>query len=231
VHIDGLTAAQILGLPGTFVGASSFGATAPVSVTNGATIFLFDNTGAAVTITLGSVSAKAGVWTGGTTGDTNLDLVLNTDEETSAGATPVSITINKLIAGKIYTAQIFSINDVAGSLRQINESSQGDPADVSASFLMGDNVYVLGTFIATNTTLVIDQNEADGHGYMSAVIVRSLAPPPAIQWSGSNLQVSWLYGTLLEATNITGPWTTNIATSPYTVAPVGPMKFYRVQVP
>jgi hypothetical protein len=37
-------------------------------------------------------------------------------------------------------------------------------------------------------------------------------------------------GTLLEADQITGPWTTNIANSPYTVQPTAPMKFYRVIV-
>jgi hypothetical protein len=48
--------------------------------------------------------------------------------------------------------------------------------------------------------------------------------------SGPNLQLTWANGTLLEANAVTGPWTTNNATSPYLVAPVG-TKFYRVRGP
>jgi len=53
----------------------------------------------------------------------------------------------------------------------------------------------------------------------------TISPP-----SGGNVQVSWTAGTLMEATNVTGPWTTNTATSPYTVPIIAPQKFYRVQL-
>jgi len=49
--------------------------------------------------------------------------------------------------------------------------------------------------------------------------------------SGLSLQLTWSNGTLLEANAVTGPWTTNSATSPYLVAPAGNQRFYRVQVP
>jgi len=49
--------------------------------------------------------------------------------------------------------------------------------------------------------------------------------------SGNNVLVTWPTGTLLEATNITGPWSTNTATSPYMAPLDSPQKFYRVQVP
>jgi len=51
-----------------------------------------------------------------------------------------------------------------------------------------------------------------------------------IQRSGANVIVTWPRGTLLEANQLTGPWTTNTATSPYTTSPTSSMKFYRVQV-
>jgi hypothetical protein len=62
------------------------------------------------------------------------------------------------------------------------------------------------------------------------------APPPVtlgFQFSGSNLQLTWSQGTLLEAANVTGPWATNnVATPPsFIVSPTGAGKFYRVQVP
>jgi hypothetical protein len=51
-----------------------------------------------------------------------------------------------------------------------------------------------------------------------------------IQRVGANLQLSWPSGTLLEADAITGPYTTNNATSPYTFAPAATKKFFRVKV-
>jgi hypothetical protein len=229
VVINGLTAAQILGLPGAFAGATSFGGTAVVMVTNGVTIFIFDTT-ASASLSGGFGGNKTGVYAGGSTGDTNLDLVLSIDEEDSS---PAIITLNNLTAGNLYSAQLFAINDTAGSLRQISFASSTDPADVSGAFQMGDNVYVLGTFIATGSTQAIAQNEADGHGYMSCVIVRHLLVPPSpiIQKSGSNLQVNWQIGSLLQATNLTGPWLTNTDPAPITIAPAAPRQFFRVQVP
>lgn len=60
-------------------------------------------------------------------------------------------------------------------------------------------------------------------------------PPPEVYVGLTNngggiFQLSWPQGTLLEATNLLGPWTTNIATSPLFITnPVG-NKFFRVQV-
>jgi hypothetical protein len=52
----------------------------------------------------------------------------------------------------------------------------------------------------------------------------------AIQQVGANVQLSWSQGALLEASEVTGPYTTNGAASPYTVAPSAARKFFRVQV-
>ena len=63
----------------------------------------------------------------------------------------------------------------------------------------------------------------------------STTPDPivvSIQNAGSNLQLTWPVGSLLESTNVTGPWTTNLtATSPYTVTNSGVgNKFFKVLV-
>jgi len=55
-------------------------------------------------------------------------------------------------------------------------------------------------------------------------------PPLVIQKVGANLQLAWPQGTLLEATNVAGPYVTNNATSPYTFTPTEAMKFFRVKV-
>ena len=52
----------------------------------------------------------------------------------------------------------------------------------------------------------------------------------SIQQAATNVVLSWPQGTLLSATNITGPWTTNSATSPYTNPSISPQQFYRTLV-
>jgi len=50
-------------------------------------------------------------------------------------------------------------------VRQGNFTAATDPADLSASFQMGDNVYVVGTFTATAATQVINIGQYGG-GYI-----------------------------------------------------------------
>ena len=50
--------------------------------------------------------------------------------------------------------------------------------------------------------------------------------------AGGQVKVTWpAGGTLLQAPTVTGPWTTNVATSPYTFTPTGAQKFFRTQTP
>ena len=52
------------------------------------------------------------------------------------------------------------------------------------------------------------------------------------QLSGANLTLTWPgNGSLLEATNLAGPWTTHSATSPATVTPGQPQQFFRIRSP
>jgi hypothetical protein len=226
ITINGLTASQILGgTPGTFFEAETFGGTA-LSVTNGTNVFVFDNTGAAASSSV-SGTAFTSVYTGPSTGDTNLDAILNADIE--AGSTLV--TLNNLTVGTKYSAQLIALNDVAGVTRQANWSDANNAADVSQTFTMGGNVYAVGTFTATNTTAVISENCANNNGYLSAVIVRTVPPSPmiSIQKMGSSVQVTYTNGILEQATSVKGPWTTNNAASPYTFTPNGTSLFFRVQ--
>jgi hypothetical protein len=222
-----LTTAQILGLPGAYVEATSFGAGSIKTATNGATVFTFDNTSANAALT-SITRAITGAYTGTSTGDTNFDSILGTEDEVYS---PSTLTLNKLTSGQYYTVQVFGLNDTAGASRQGNYSIPTDPADVSASFSLGDNVYVVGTFQATGATQAISLGMAGGGVYVAAVIVRNIAPSPTITWSGSNLQVAWPSGTLLQATSLFGPWTTNHSSSPLTVVPTAPTMFYRTQIP
>ena len=91
------------------------------------------------------------------------------------------------------------------------------------------NTLYPANFPATWTTQV-----GSGASTGSGSIAVGVTPPPEVtmffNFSGSSLELSWSQGTLLEATNVTGPWTTNTATSPFTVSPTEARKFYRVQV-
>jgi len=49
--------------------------------------------------------------------------------------------------------------------------------------------------------------------------------------SGANEVLTWGYGTLLESTSLTGPWTPVSGNSPKTVSPTGGTHFYRLQLP
>jgi hypothetical protein len=229
VAINGLTSAQILGLPGTFLEAETFGAAVPLSVTNGATVFLFDNTQSAVSIN-GSVKNWIEAYTGPSTGDANLDTILGTDNENNGFG--ITITLNNLTVGQRYSVQLIALNDIAASSRQASFSNAGDAADVSSAFTAGQNVYVTGIFTATNTIQTIIENQADGHGYTTAAIVRIAPSTPTLsiqRISPTSLQVNYANGILLQSTNVTGPWTTNSAASPYIFTPTGPKVFFKAQ--
>jgi hypothetical protein len=49
------------------------------------------------------------------------------------------------------------------------------------------------------------------------------------QTGGSNPVLTWAAGSLLQATNISGPWATNPVVSPYTVIPTNAQMYYRVR--
>jgi hypothetical protein len=57
----------------------------------------------------------------------------------------------------------------------------------------------------------------------------TVAPNLSINRSGGNVIVTWPYGPLYQADNVTGPWSavSGNPSSPYTNNPTGPRKFYR----
>ncbi len=83
----------------------------------------------------------------------------------------------------------------------------------------------VGTLARASGTLLLD----------NIVVVQPAGQAPVtlqMQNVGAALQLSWSSGTLLEATNVFGPWTTNAgATSSFTVMPTESQKFFRVQLP
>lgn len=237
VSINGLTAAQILnGVPGVYFEACGLGG--GLTVTVGGTSYVFDSSGSSCSIAPTAGNDDWGSWNtswgfGGDTGNANLNYVLG---HFWYDGGVHNITIHNLTPGTQYSAQLFASDDRQDSppenIRQSNYQDPANSLDVSATFAMGNNVYVIGTFTATSTDMTIQQNLlTGGSGNINAVVIRTLPLTVDLQPSGSNLQLNWSYGTLLEATNVAGPWIINNATSPYTVTPTEPQKFYRVQTP
>jgi hypothetical protein len=73
-------------------------------------------------------------------------------------------------------------------------------------------------------------NVAQNAGFQNyGAVVSSLVEITA-QQIGGKLVLTWPSGTLLQAPAITGPWTTNNASSPYTNNLSGPQEYYRVRV-
>jgi hypothetical protein len=69
---------------------------------------------------------------------------------------------------------------------------------------------------------------AAGYGHSLAIVVQP--PTLSIACSGANAVLTWNNGTLLSATNVTGPYTPvpGNPSSPYTVTPTGLRQFFRV---
>ena len=185
VPFNGLGADKILtNPPGAFFGAAAFGNTAyQVTLGNGH-ILSFTTDGSVATATgVGTSTGAYPAGTGLTTSNANFDAVLN---RFSYDGGPKTITLNNLTAGEQYSVQFFALDNrsLGGgeSNRLANFQDPADDGDISTTFKMGDNVYVVGTFTAANTTESIQMNLPTGNaGSINAVVVRALSYTPPTQ--------------------------------------------------
>jgi hypothetical protein len=186
VPFDGLNADQILtnvsgGATG-IVGAEVFGNTPlPVTLSSGRTI-QFKNDGVLATTTgFGPAAVAYPAGTTNTTGNANFDAVLNQFRYDGGSHT---ITINNLIPGEQYAVQLFALDDRGGAISdRLTSFQDGDDTaistEVSATYRMGDNAYIIGTFYASNTTETILQNlPTGGNGNINALVLRALSFTP-----------------------------------------------------
>jgi len=230
------TADATLNQFGTIVGAASFAVSAPtVTLSNGTNIvFKTDNSVASCT----GAGAGTGAFTGNT-GNANFNTVLNGFNYDNG---PKTITLNNLVVGQTYSVQLFALddrNDVSQEiLRPASFQQPNSPSDVSATFLMGSNDCITGIFVAppngTNTTVNVNIQEnllTGGYGNINALVIRALPSLllNCVAMPGGQLQLQWAQGTLLEATNLSGPWLTNATVSPFYLTPTGTQEYFRVQ--
>lgn len=222
VAFASLNAGQILtNLAGNLAGAAMFGGAGPVTVNMGGGYpkFQFSRDGSVATVGGGTTT---GALSPVTTGDANLNAVLN---GFSFDGGPKTITLSNLVVGQQYSVQLFALDNRAGSGgRQASFQDPADAADVSATILMGDNKYVVGTFTATSTTQQIQENLPTGNaGNMNALVLRAIGwnPPPYIALQptdrGSYAGLSVTFSTLGGgAPAVAYQWMAGPAGGPYT---------------
>jgi hypothetical protein len=190
------------------------------------------------------VFAGAGVWaslSGGNgygtgantnlTGNADFNACLNDAYTNNATHT---ITMSGLKVGQQYQVQLFGLDDrngltPAGSSRLVSWQDPADATDLGEIFAMADNVYMLGTFTATNTVMTIRQNMLDNtNGNFNCLVLRAVGwnPPPyftrqpvdGVAYIGGSLALSGLAAgdSTVPSPTITYQWAAGPAGGPYT---------------
>jgi hypothetical protein len=146
-----------------------------------------------------------------------------------SGFTPgINYTVSFLAAERQHNAQSWNVSVNGVVIASFN------PGSSATSYMP-----YMATFTATaatQTVAFVGTDLAGGDNTVFIDSVRITAPPIVppvnmnLQPAGSHLVLSWPQGVLLYAPHATGPWTTNNATSPYTIQPDQPQMFYRVLV-
>jgi len=186
----GMTAGQILtNVSGSYVEAAAFFFDSCPVVFAGNEQFTFRSDASSVSLVLPPYYANifetnaiygSGALGTHTTADTNFDFALNQYYD---GGGSNLISLHNLIIGQQYSVQLFGLDNRGGgdSADQVDYADANDAADSSAPYLMGNNVYLLGTFTATNKNQTIQENLLDnGFGNINAVVVRALSYTPAV---------------------------------------------------
>ena len=238
------TPERTLSLPGDVVYAASFGGQSNgvdyvLTLTNGTQFDWTYNANATVT---GNGVNGNGNFSG--SGNAVFDAVMSLY---SYDGGPKIITVSKLTAGVHYAVQLFALDDRGGTISQ-RQGYFADPVvqtDRSATFQMGDNVYVVGTFLAASNTqniiLELPGNASGGDvgaGSMTALVLR-VAPPPSPTLSIVNnhdgtITVTWDQtpnAHLQSASSLSVTWTDLGTSGSVTVPMSGDQQFFRAVIP
>ena len=185
--------------------------------------------------------------------ETGVSMTVGTSESWNWTSTPVIPLLDSAITARSalpfsftlpngrYNIVVFSCNGTesltanGGALITLAGVTQTALPTQDTNFALGDNYVVFSNVSVTNASLSGTIAPADGKSYgsLNGAQVQYLGPSVTMgltSVAGGKLQLQWSQGTLLEATNLMGPWTTNTAASPYTITPDGPQKFYRIRI-
>jgi hypothetical protein len=167
-------------------------------------------------IVMSGVLVGSGV---GCLGTNSVTVSTNGGYETTYNVTNPAASLTIISTGRVYLHQ----NDIFGhvtingtnlpagtyTIAQLNHSY---PANFPGTWTQQSG----SSFSATNATA-------------SITIPSTGTPGLSFGGSGSNLQLTYTNGVLLQATNLLGPWVTNTALSPVTIVTTNPAMFFQVK--
>jgi len=174
-----------------------------------------------------------------------------------ASATGLNLTSSSLgkatatwTAGAGSSGSVVIAHPVTINTRQPVDSTTDYSGTANADFTLGENLGAsnIVVYAGTGTSVpvvnlpfsqsyftVYSYKNVGGTNYYNLVnpATGSINAGPisiSIVKTPGGVQVTWPQGTLLEASSVTGPWTTNLATSPLVIPNPTGTKFYRVQM-
>jgi len=108
--------------------------------------------------------------------------------------------------------------DAFGNTWHLGNDAAGDPGRTFNGMI--DEVAIFGTSLSTAQ---INQLYGTATGQPLVDV--------AIATSGTNVVLTWPAGSLLQATSLKGPWTTNSAISPYVISPTQLQQYFKLSIP
>ncbi len=157
------------------------------------------NGGSSITVTLGGSSivfAPANTSWAGLAGGNGYTTGANTNSTGNANFNsclnafyydggPHIITMSNLVVGRQYSVQLFALDDrslsPAGSARTVNWQNPADSVNVSPTYSMADNKYIVMTFMASNTVQAIQENLINsGYGNFNCLVLRAVMLPGTV---------------------------------------------------
>lgn len=173
----------------------------------------------------------------GYTWNTNSSLTWNYDSQLYPPLNQwsfVALTVTPTNA-TIYLYYVDATSGVTNLLQSVNTLPHTPEAFSGGIIRIGDDTFddyrVFPGLIDEVAVFAHSLGETELRNLFYAALGASQSVSLSYTWNGQALSLSWPHGTLLEATNVTGPWTTNATLSPFTVTPSGSQNtFYRVRV-
>ncbi len=235
VSFAGLNADQILtNFPGTQIVGAMFaqngGSSITVTPSSGSTI-VFAPANTSWAGLAGGAGYFTGAWTN-TTGNTNFDSCLNAFYYDNG---PHVITLSNLVVGQQYSVQLFALDDrsglnPAGSARTVNWQNPADSVNVSATYSMAANDYIVLTFMASNAVQEIQENLLNsGYANFNCLVLRAVLSPPAalagLTASPGNAQVSLTWSASAGASSYNVKCSTTSGSGYVTITNLTPTSF------
>ena len=206
-------------------------------VTTAGLLFWRAGGGDAAGFGFGNAASTNGMTELGYTWNTNSSLTWNYDSQLYPPLNQwsfVALTVTPTNA-TIYLYYVDATSGVTNLLQSVNTLPHTPEAFSGGIIRIGDDTFddyrVFPGLIDEVAVFAHSLGETELRNLFYAALGASQSVSLSYTWNGQALSLSWPHGTLLEATNVTGPWTTNATLSPFTVTPSGSQNtFYRVRV-